>query len=363
LLRGDVIRRLNSILTHPKATSYDQPIEIRSLEEPPDKYRNVFAVDVHRIKRSKAFRRLKHKTQIFWAPRNAHFRTRMTHTIEVADNARTIAINIGLNPDLTEAIALGHDIGHPPFGHAGERALKSYIAENFPGKEFNHHKESVHILQQQEKIFIGDQVHRGLNLTSQVENGIRYCSTESKIRPETLEGQLVAITDDITYVIHDFEEFREVKIQIPDKLIEDIYKLGRTGDERLNQIIQDIIENTDEKEVKISEDLHTLIKDIVTQEAEIFTYHHLWRRREEGSKVIIYKLMDYFMHQPLETIEEVIRGLTRLPQDPISAIDRIRDGEMEREDAFINYMARMTDTFALDLYRFIYSPETLDYYY
>ena len=171
--KQEVIENLNYILKHPKAIRYDQPLNVRvQRHEEPDPFRNVFQVDKERIVLSKAFRRLKHKTQAIWAPRNDQIRTRLTHTIELSQTAYTIATLLGLNTDLTQAIAFAHDIGHPPFGHAGERALQMYINEHKIKPDFHHHVMGVTILQELEELVKGRDALKGLNLTKQVVEGV-----------------------------------------------------------------------------------------------------------------------------------------------------------------------------------------------
>lgn len=165
----------------------------RDKEEPPCDIRPVYQRDRDRILHCKSFRRLKHKTQVFLTPRGDHYRTRLTHTLEVAQNARTIARALRLNEDLTEAIALGHDLGHTPFGHAGERALNEICSEGFA-----HHRQSVRIVESLEK------GGRGLNLTWEVRDGI--LNHQMTGRAETLEGRIVRYSDKIAYINHDVDD-------------------------------------------------------------------------------------------------------------------------------------------------------------
>ena len=359
----EAIKRQEALLSHPRATSYDQPPQVRKRrQEPADKYRNVFQVDKERIITSKAYRRLKHKTQVIWAPRNSHFRTRMTHTQEVAQTAYTISSLLGLNTDLTLAIAYGHDVGQPPFGHAGERALNKYLHKEIkPLQKFDHHQQAIKILQEQERISTGGyDVPRGLNLTWQVEDGILHCSLSNTVLPKTLEARVVAIADDITYIRHDFEEFKVMGI-LSDEFIKIMRPLGKTPEEKLNRAIQDICENSSDREVKISKEVTDIIDQVREKEMEIFRSEDLWARREAGAQIIIRNLLHYFLNQELDIVQEGIKNLISPKKDTITVIERIRSGE-HPVDAYVNYIARMTDTFALDLYKRLFSPE-IDIYF
>lgn len=361
----ETIKRQEMLLSHPRATSYNQPPEVRRRrQEPLDKYRNVFQVDKERIITSKAYRRLKHKTQVIWAPRNAHFRTRMTHTQEVAQAAYTISSLLGLNTDLTLAIAYAHDVGQPPFGHAGERALKKYLQKKVkPPQVFDHHRQAVKILQEQEKFPIGPNDYvRGLNLTWQVEDGLLHCSVSSHALAKTLEAQVVAFADDITYILHDFEEFRTMGVLHSDEFIEIARSLGVTYQEKLNRAIQDICKNSNDREVKMSDELMTLINRIKEKTTEIFKSEDLWARRESGAEATVYDLLNYFLKESTDNVEKAIKTLISPREEKLTIIERIRGGE-DRVEAYANYIARMTDTFALDLHRHLFSPETSNYFY
>ena len=165
----------------------------RDVREEPCDIRPVYQRDRDRILHCKSFRRLKHKTQVFLTPRGDHYRTRLTHTLEVAQTARTVAKALRLNEDLTEAIALGHDLGHTPFGHAGERALNKLCSRGF-----THYEQSVRVVERLEK------QGKGLNLTWEVRDGIRNHRTSGS--PATLEGQIVRFADKIAYINHDIDD-------------------------------------------------------------------------------------------------------------------------------------------------------------
>lgn len=202
----------------------------RDKEEPPCDIRPVYQRDRDRILHCKSFRRLKHKTQVFLTPKGDHYRTRLTHTLEVAQNARTIARALRLNEDLTEAIALGHDLGHTPFGHAGERALNAVSSEGFA-----HYRQSVRIVERLEKD------GRGLNLTWEVRDGILNHQMTGKAA--TLEGRIVRYSDKIAYINHDVDDAIRggvIKERDLPRAYTDI--LGHSTRERLNIMIHDIVE-------------------------------------------------------------------------------------------------------------------------
>ncbi len=363
-IRDEIIDRLDRTHKHPKATSHNQPQSVRKLrkEEDPDPYRNVFEVDIGRITDSKAFRRLKHKTQIIWAPKDAHIRTRLTHTEEVVNIAKTISRIVGLNEDLTVAIAKGHDIGHPPFGHSGERALNNYIQTKIDkNKSFNHHEQAIKILQEKAKLETSDGPLRGLNLTDQVIDGIRNCSYSSN--PQTFEARVVCIVDDLAFALYDYEELlREKDALIPNGYVKTMASLGRTKKERLDRAIKNVIANSTDSKLKMGEDLEDAIEEIRKYEGEIFVSADSWTRHEKGTWIIIEALMDYLLLTDLNIIEKAIQNLIHREEE-ISFIKEIREGKGTREEITITYVAYMTDTFALDLYRHLFSPETLNYYF
>ena len=180
----------------------------------------------------KSFRRLKHKTQVFLSPKGDHYRTRLTHTLEVSQNARTIAKALRLNEDLVEAIALGHDLGHTPFGHAGERILNELCDEGY-----RHNEQSVRIVEKLEKD------GKGLNLTWEVRDGI--LNHQTSMMPHTLEGKIVRLSDKIAYINHDIDDAIRAKVMSEEDIPLEIRKvLGMTTKERLNTLIHNIIMNS-----------------------------------------------------------------------------------------------------------------------
>ena len=251
---------------------YDEPCEIRT----------EYQRDKDRILHSKAFRRLKHKTQVFFSPYDDHFRTRMTHTLEVSQIARTIARALRLNEDLTEAIALGHDLGHTPFGHSGERALDDLMPDGF-----KHNLQSVRVIE-----FIED-----LNLTSETIDGIKNHSYS--FMPSSLEGQTVRIADKIAYINHDIQDAVRAKILSPEDIPKQSAEYFSVSDHlRLNRLINDIIENSWEKD-KI------LMSDECFQQFVFlrnWMFEHVYsnspvKAEEDKAKNVIRRLFEYYAEE------------------------------------------------------------------
>src|SRR3954467_3168956 len=194
--------------------------------------------DRDRIVHSKAFRRLKHKTQVFVAPEGDHYRTRLTHTLEVTQISRTVARALSLNEDLTEAIGLGHDLGHPAFGHAGEEALDAALRERF-GLGFRHNDHSLRVVDQLERD------GRGLNLTAEVRDGILNHTGENE--PQTLEGKIVRLVDRVAYINHDIDDaVRAGVLETGELPTAEIELLGPTGPRRIDTIVHDLVENSEQ---------------------------------------------------------------------------------------------------------------------
>jgi dGTPase len=210
----------------------------RRVEEPDSPVRTPFQRDRDRIIHSKAFRRLKHKTQVFIAPEGDHYRTRLTHTLEACGIARTVARALGLNEDLTEAIGLGHDLGHPPFGHTGEGALDETLRER-GGEGFKHNVHSLRVVD------VLEREGKGLNLTEQVRDGILNHTGADK--PATLEGRIVKLVDRVAYINHDIDDALRAGILRPEDLpAEEIDRLGPTGAKRIDTLVRDIVERSAE---------------------------------------------------------------------------------------------------------------------
>jgi dGTPase len=219
------------------------PLAVRSYEtrgrpvaEEECRLRTPFQRDRDRIVHSKAFRRLRHKTQVFVDPEGDHFRTRLTHTLETAGIARGVARALRLNEDLVEAVGLGHDLGHPPFGHAGEQALDELLRER-GGRGFRHNEHSLRVVEQLERD------GRGLNLTWEVRDGI--LKHTGAVEPETLEGKIVRIVDRVAYINHDIDDaLRAGVLRVEDLPEEEITVLGETGSRRIDTLVHDLVETS-----------------------------------------------------------------------------------------------------------------------
>lgn len=206
---------------------------LRQHAEPDSPLRTPFQRDRDRIVHSKAFRRLKHKTQVFIAPEGDHFRTRITHTLETCGVARTVARALGLNEDLTEAIGLGHDLGHPPFGHVGESVLDECLKKHF-GRAFKHNEHSLRVVE------VLERDGAGLNLTQQVRDGI--LNHTGPVKPEALEGRIVRIVDRIAYINHDIDDaVRAGVLAAADLPAREIELLGQSPSERIDTLVRDLV--------------------------------------------------------------------------------------------------------------------------
>ncbi|MBO7374870.1 MAG: deoxyguanosinetriphosphate triphosphohydrolase [Lachnospiraceae bacterium] len=302
----------------------------REREEEQCDIRPVFQRDRDRILHSKSFRRLKDKTQVFLLPEGDHYRTRMTHTLEVSQNARTIAKALRLNEDLVEAIALGHDLGHTPFGHSGERILNEICPYGF-----KHNEQSVRTVEILEKD------GQGLNLTFEVRDGILNHQTSRM--PATLEGKIVRLSDKIAYFHHDMDDAIRGGILTEDDVPSDIRKvLGDTTGERLDKFIHDIVTNSLGKNDII---MSPEVADAMVKMKE-FMYESVYKnpvaKREEGrAKLLISNLYDYYLvHTEC------------LPKELINLIEK---GEHE-ERVVCDHIAAMTDRFAIAKFEEIYIP-------
>jgi dGTPase len=210
---------------------------LRQRPEPDCGLRTPYQRDRDRIVHCKAFRRLTHKTQVFVAPLGDHYRTRLTHTLEVTTISRTVARALALNEDLTEAIGLGHDLGHPPFGHIGEEALDECLKARF-GREFRHYEHSLRVVDCLERD------GAGLNLTEQVRDGIARHSSRAPL-PQTLEGRIVRVIDRVAYINHDIDDALRAGLLDEGELPEQpIAVLGRTGSERIDALVHDMVEHS-----------------------------------------------------------------------------------------------------------------------
>ncbi len=293
--------------------------------------RTVYQRDRDRILHSKAFRRLKDKTQVFLAPQGDHYRTRLTHTLEVSQTARTIAKALNLNEDLVEAIALGHDLGHTPFGHAGEYALNEVCPSGFA-----HYKQSIRVVELLEKD--GD----GLNLTWEVRDGILNHRTSGK--PNTLEGQIVRLCDKISYIHHDMDDAQRAGIISEDDIPITIrVVLGGTTRERLNTLIHDII-------------LNSMGRNSIVQSGEIAEAMRMLRqlmfdnvyknpvakKEEKKAKRMLMELYEYYSSH-----------INKLPDEYQRLISR---GEKE-ERVVCDYISGMTDQYSMHHFEELFVPK------
>ena len=307
----------------------------RSVPEEKCAIRTEFQRDRDRIIHSKAFRRLMHKTQVFLAPEGDHFRTRLTHTIEVSQIARTIARGLNLNEDLTEAIALGHDLGHTPFGHNGEEVLNTI----HPGG-FEHNVQSLRVADVLEMT----SSRKGMNLTAKVRDGIVNHTGSRK--PFTLEGQVVKISDRVAYINHDIDDaVRSGVISMDDIPRKALETFGYSHAERINNMVTDIIRESDGKDEILQS---PLFKDeLITLRS--FMFSHVYKssrvKKEEDLakvEVVIKSLYEYFLKNP-----------DKLPEDlqDIAAANGINE-------AVKDYIAGMTDRFALNVYTDLFVPKS-----
>lgn len=295
--------------------------------EEPCQIRTCFQRDRDRIIHSQSFRRLKHKTQVFLAPSGDHYRTRLTHTLEVAQIARTIARALQLNEDLTEAVALGHDLGHTPFGHAGERALDQLCSSGF-----RHYEQSVRIVEKIEKS--GD----GLNLTAEVKNGI-LCHTRGE-EAFTMEGQIIRIADKIAYINHDIDDAVRANVlteeDIPFELRE---VLGMTKSERINNMVLNVIQNSDER-IRMDEAFYETFCKL-----HVFMFNAVYKNpicKGEESKAI--DMLQKIYNHYIKHIEEMPKGYISIARE---------DGD---ERAVCDYIAGMSDNYALSVFNQLFVP-------
>ena len=324
LKREDLERREAEMLSPLAAKSAESRGRLHPTEPCP--LRTAFQRDRDRIIHSKSFRRLKYKTQVFLPGGGDHYRTRLTHTLEVAQIGRTIARGLNLNEDLTEAIGLGHDLGHTPFGHAGERMLDRLLA---PEHHFRHNEQSLRVVDALED-------GKGLNLTEEVRDGILRHTGD--VLPFTLEGQVIRFADRIAYVNHDIDDAVRIGLLKPESL-PDTYAgfLGDTHGSRIDALVGDVIAASDGKgEITQSETGRAALGELRT-----FLFEHLYRlpvvaSEEEKGCHILKALFEYYMNH-----EEEIPNTIPLSPLPL----RVKD-----------YVAGMTDKFAEERYKEIFIP-------
>ncbi|WP_130836576.1 deoxyguanosinetriphosphate triphosphohydrolase [Lachnoclostridium sp. Marseille-P6806] len=296
--------------------------------------RPVFQRDRDRILHCKSFRRLKDKTQVFITPDGDHYRTRLTHTLEVSQNARTIAKALHLNEDLTEAIALGHDLGHTPFGHAGERVLNRLYAEGF-----DHAEQSLRTVDVLEKN------GQGLNLTFEVRDGI--VNHQTKGNPCTLEGQVVRLSDKIAYFHHDMDDAIRGGILTEDDVPEEIADvLGHTLNDRLDHFIHDIITaSAGRQEIRMSEETGAAMKKLRAFMFERVYTNPAAKGEEKKAEQLVETLFYYYVQSDhTDQLPDYLRELMACGDS--------------RERVVCDYISSMTDRFAIARYKELYVPNT-----
>lgn len=308
----------------------------RDREEPSCDIRPVYQRDRDRILHCKAFRRLKHKTQVFLTPQGDHYRTRLTHTLEVSQIARTIARALRLNEDLTEAIALGHDLGHTPFGHAGERALNQVCSEGF-----THYEQSVRIVEKLEK------QGRGLNLTWEVRDGI--LNHQMNTRAATLEGRVVRYADKIAYINHDVDDAIRGGI-IREEEIPDVYTeiLGHSTRERLNLLIHDIVEQSQNRpDIRMSEDVEFAFRGLRKYMFDSVYTNPKAKGEESKAENIVKELFRYYLEYPELLSNEYI--------------ERMWQAGQTQERSVCDYISGMTDQYAIAKFQEFFIPDSWRY--
>jgi dGTPase len=318
-VREDIYRLEDTYLSPYAVKSEDTKGRERDIEPCP--LRTDFQRDRDRIIHSKSFRRLKHKTQAFIAPEGDHFRTRLTHTVEVSQIARTIARALFLNEDLTEAIAMGHDIGHTPFGHTGERALASLT-----GGKFSHNKQSLRVVETLENDGYG------LNLTFEVRDGI--LNHRLSCKPATAEGYVVMLADKIAYVNHDIDDAVEAGMitasELPARACE---LLGGTKRDRINSLVYDAAANSKDGCVRLSSDGQSALSEL-----RAFMFERVYMPNARSSEELL--------------AEEIVRELfVKFTSDPKAMPEQYANlsDEYGTETAVCDYIAGMTDGYAMKI--------------
>ncbi|HAS07663.1 MULTISPECIES: deoxyguanosinetriphosphate triphosphohydrolase [Clostridia] len=329
-IREEQEKREHLILS-PYASFSDQS-RGRDREEEQCPMRTIYQRDRDRIIHCKAFRRLKHKTQVFLAPEGDHYRTRLTHTLEVAQIARSIARALNLNEDLTEAIALGHDLGHTPFGHAGERTLNSLCPMGFA-----HYKQSIRVVELLEKD------GKGLNLTWEVRDGIVNHRTSGN--PSTLEGKAVRLSDKIAYINHDIDDgIRAGILKESDIPSEYTYVLGNSTKERLNTMISDIVVNSlGKNDIVMSEPVHKAMTDLRKFMFESLYLNPTAKSEEAKADKLITELYRYYVANTDKLPDTYKRFITEFDERP--------------EQVVCDYIAGMSDQYSISKFQEIFVPK------
>jgi dGTPase len=287
-------------------------------DEAPCRLRTPFQRDRDRIVHSKAFRRLRNKTQVWIDPAHDHFRTRLTHTLETSGISRGVARALGLNEDLVEAIGLGHDLGHTPFGHTGEECLDEQLRRHF-GRGFRHNEHSLRVVDHLERD------GRGLNLTQEVRDGI--LNHTGPTEPSTLEGKIVRIVDRVAYINHDIDDAVRAGVLDQEELpSEEIELLGGTGARRIDRLVHDLVETSEAAgDILQSEDVGTAMLSLRTFMFERVYLGPHTRAQHAKAREVVTKIFENLLHEPA----------------------RIPPGDGEVADRLVDYLAGMTDRFAL----------------
>ena len=304
----------------------------RDVPEPQCDIRPVYQRDRDRILHSKSFRRLKNKTQVFLTPKGDHYRTRLSHTLEVSQNARTIAKALRLNEDLVEAIALGHDLGHTPFGHAGEAVLNELCEGGF-----KHNEQSVRIVEKLEK------KGEGLNLTWEVRDGIR--NHQMSTMPATLEGRVVRFSDKIAYINHDIDDAIRGRILDEDQIPREYTDiLGHSTRQRLDTMIHSIVKSSvDKPDISMSDEVFEAMTGL-----RRFMFEHVYKNpvakdEEKKAKLLLEKLFEFYMSDP---------GAM-----PALYTDMIDKGE-KTDRVVADYISGMTDQYAIAKFEEYFVPKS-----
>lgn len=326
-IREETQRIEREILSPYAALSENTRGRVREAAECP--IRTPYQRDRDKVIHCKAFRRLKHKTQVFLSPEGDHYRTRLTHTLEVSQIARTIARALRLNEDLTEAVALGHDLGHTPFGHAGERALNRLMPNGF-----RHYEQSVRVVERLEND------GRGLNLTFEVRDGIRCHTTGQEAR--TMEGRIIRWADKIAYMNHDIDDAIRAGVIREADIPRDITAvLGDTKNKRITTMVTSLIRNSPAGVVNMDADVLEAYDALHEFMYEAVYLNDYAKREEKKVPHLIESLFGYYVRHP-----------DRLPESMREIAEA--DG---KEQAACDYIAGMTDRFAVDLYSNLFIPK------